>query len=237
MLPILLLVGLAVGPGTPSVDDDVATALSTLSSYVVKQSHPEGLRSALQAYYSFRNAHPEQVRKPYLYYVDYGLDNRTGRGYVFDMAQLKLVDGPFLVAHGRGSSTAPNGVPSRFTNTPGSATTSLGLYVAEETYGFSGKSGGRHYTSIGLRMDGVSGAFNSTARARGVVVHGAPYVTASRAGRSEGCPAMDQERARKLIPMIADGGLVFLFAPNDRWLQNDPWVNATNYSKKLRTHY
>ena len=228
MFPILLLVGLAVGPGTPSVDDDVATALSTLSSYVVKQSHPEGLRSALQAYYSFRNAHPEQVRKPYLYYVDYGLDNRTGRGYVFDMAQLKLVDGPFLVAHGRGSSTAPNGVPSRFTNTPGSATTSLGLYVAEETYGFSGKSGGRHYTSIGLRMDGVSGNFNSTARARGVVVHGAPYVTASRAGRSEGCPAMDQERARKLIPMIADGGLVFLFAPNDRWLQNDPWVNATN---------
>jgi hypothetical protein len=228
VLPILLLLGLAVSPGTPSADDDVATALSTLSSYVVKQSHPEGLRSALQAYYSFRSAHPEQVRKPYLYYVDYGLDNRTARGYVFDMAQLKLVDGPFLVAHGRGSSTAPNGVPSRFTNTPGSATTSLGLYVAEETYGFTGKSGGRHYTSIGLRMDGVSGNFNSTARARGVVVHGAPYVTAARAGRSEGCPAMDQERARRLIPMIADGGLVFLFAPNDRWLQNDPWVNATN---------
>jgi hypothetical protein len=228
VLPILLLLGLAVSPGTPSADDDVATALSTLSSYVVKQSHPEGLRSALQAYYSFRSAHPEQVRKPYLYYVDYGLDNRTARGYVFDMAQLKLVDGPFLVAHGRGSSTAPNGVPSRFTNTPGSATTSLGLYVAEETYGFSGKSGGRHYTSIGLRMDGVSGNFNSTARARGVVVHGAPYVTAARAGRSEGCPAMDQERARRLIPMIADGGLVFLFAPNDRWLKNDPWVNATN---------
>jgi len=73
-------------------------------------------------------------------------------------------------------------------------------------------------------MKGVSGRFNSTARERGVVVHGAPYVTPSGAGRSEGCPAMEQSRARRLIPMIANGGLVFLFSPNDgNWLANDPW--------------
>ncbi|MEX2283811.1 MAG: murein L,D-transpeptidase catalytic domain-containing protein [Gemmatimonadota bacterium] len=227
MLPILMLVVLSTGSAA-GPDEDVAIALSSLSSYVVKQSHPEGLRTAIQAYYNFRDENPDEVKKPYLYYVDYGLDNRTARGYVFDMAQLKLVDGPFLVAHGRGSSTGANGIPTRFTNTPGSATTSLGLYVAGETYGFSGKSGGRYYTSIGLRIDGVSGGFNSKARERGVVVHGAPYVTPSRAGRSEGCPAMEQARARKLIPMIANGGMVFLFAPQDRWMQKDPWINGAS---------
>jgi hypothetical protein len=62
----------------------------------------------------------------------------------------------------------------------------------------------------------VSGASNSNARARGVVAHGAPYVTASRAGRSEGCPAVEPARAARLLPKLAHGGLVFLFAPDTR---------------------
>ena len=122
---------------------------------------------------------------------------------------------------------ASAGVPTRFTNVEGSATSSLGLYVAQETYGFSGKSAGVRYTSIGLRMKGVSGKFNSRARERGVVVHGAPYVTASKAGRSEGCPAMEMSRAERLIPMIANGGLVFHFSPLDaKWMREDPWLTS-----------
>ena len=222
------LEAIATAPVAPAADpltSSVETALSAFSAVVTNTSHSDALKMAFIAYYKFKAAHAEEVRKPYFYFVDYGLDNRTPRGYVFDMEQLTVVDGPFLVAHGRGSSSGMDGVPTRFTNRPGSASTSLGLYVAEETYGFSGKSNGQHYTSIGLRMDGVSGQFNSTARARGVVAHGAPYVTSSRAGRSEGCPAMDQSRARRLIPMIANGGLVFLFSPNDSsWMANDPWV-------------
>jgi hypothetical protein len=115
----------------------------------------------------------------------------------------------------------------RFSNRPGSAATSLGLYVTQETYGFGGKSGGQRYTSIGLRMAGKSGRFNSNARSRGVVIHGAPYVSASSSGRSEGCPAMEQFRARRLLPMLANGAVVFQYSPNDAdWLKNDPWVNS-----------
>ncbi|HEU0016383.1 MAG TPA: hypothetical protein VFQ45_22070, partial [Longimicrobium sp.] len=56
--------------------------------------------------------------------------------------------------------------------------------------------------------------------------HGAPYVTATRAGRSEGCPALEQSRARRLLPKIANGGLVFLFSPLDRtWMRSDPWAS------------
>ncbi|MGQ0814844.1 MAG: murein L,D-transpeptidase catalytic domain-containing protein [Gemmatimonadota bacterium] len=221
-------VTLAPVVATPSTNDGlVETALSALASDVRNLSHSDALRMAFEAYYNYKAENPRRVRNPYFYFVDYGLDNRTPRGYVFDMEQLKLVEGPFIVAHGRGSSNGKNAVPMRFSNRHGSATTSLGLYVAAETYNFSGKSGGRHYTSIGLRMDGVSGQFNSAARARGVVAHGAPYVTASRAGRSEGCPAMEQARARRLLPKLANGGLVFLFSPNDdNWMKRDPWAGA-----------
>ncbi len=202
-------------------------ALESLEGSVARQSADGALRTAFQAYYNYQASNPEQVRNPYLYFVDYGLDNRTPRGYVFDMEQLTLVEGPFIVAHGRGSSQSKNAVPTRFSNVEGSATTSLGLYVTQETYGFSGHAAGKLYTSVGMRMEGVSGDFNDEARQRRVVVHGAPYVTPSGAGRSEGCPAMEQSRARRLIPMIANGGLVFLYSPNNaEWVESDPWATA-----------
>jgi hypothetical protein len=201
-------------------------ALDALSGSVVRSSHPDALRSAFAAYFRYRAARPELVRKPYLYYVDLGLDNRTARGYVFDMDALALVEGPFPVAHGRGSSLQRDGVPTNFSNRPGSYASSLGLYLAQETYAFSGRANGGRYTSVGLRMRGESGAFNDAALRRGIVAHGAPYVREREAGRSEGCPAMEEHRARRLLPMIANGGVVFIYSPNDPlWLAGDPWVN------------
>ena len=140
----------------------VQRALARLGSRV-NTSDRDALRMAFRAYYAYKAAHPEKVKKPYLYFVDYGLDAGTPRGYVFDMRELRIVEGPFRVAHGRGS--APRGgVPRRFSNRRGSEATSLGLFLAQETYRFSGKSGGRRYTSTGLRLRGLSGRFNARAR-------------------------------------------------------------------------
>ncbi len=200
-------------------------ALDVLASRVRQLSHPDALRDAFQSYFAFDAAHPDQVRKPYLYFVDYGLSSSTPRGYVFDMNALQIVDGPFMVAAGRGSAPNARGVPTRFSNSFGAATTSLGLYVAQELYSFTGHAGGAAYHSIGLRLAGVSGSFNNNALARGVVAHGAPYVTGIRAGRSEGCPAMAPDRARQLLPKLASGGLVFLFAPDSNWMAHDPWLS------------
>jgi hypothetical protein len=37
---------------------------------------------------------------------------------------------------------------------------------------------------------------------------------------------MDPKRAKKLIPTIGNGGMVFLFSPLDKtWLKSDPWVH------------
>jgi hypothetical protein len=212
-------------PDAPS--DRADEALRALADRVTRSSHSDALRTAFTAYYNYRSANPGSVTKPYLYYVDMGLDNRSARGYVFDMDQLTVVDGPFTVAHGRGSARTRDGVPTSFSNRPGSKATSLGLYLAQETYNFSGKSGGRRYTSVGLRMRGESGQFNSAARRRGIVAHGAPYVTAGSAGRSEGCPAMEMKRAQRLLPMIANGGVVFIYSPKaSDWLRSDPWILA-----------
>jgi len=229
------VLGTPVAAGAPSRADvpviapavATASAVSALARLAGRTSRPEALHVAFQAYYNHRAAHPDEVANPYFYFVDFGLDNATPRGWLFDMERLELIEGPFTVAHGRGSLKERNGVPGRFSNRPGSYQSSLGLYVAQETYSFSGTANGGRYSSIGLRMRGESGDFNDAARERGIVAHGAPYVTSSAAGRSEGCPAMEQERARRLLPLLAHGGIVFIYSPNDaRWLGQDPWVNA-----------
>lgn len=202
----------------------VTKALGAFAGGVRPLSHPRALENAFRSYFAFKATHPDQVRKPYLYFVDYGLPSTTPRGYVFDMDSLRVVDGPFPVAHGRGSSTSRYGVPTRFSNASGSNATSLGLYLAQATYDFRGHSGGQAYSSIGMRLLGVSSGFNDNALARGVVAHGAPYVTSDKAGRSEGCPAMEPSRAQRLLPKLAHGGLVFLFAPDETWMTRDRWV-------------
>ena len=226
--------GLVIEEASSTVDESAAGALSeeakaaleAFGSVVEKLSHPRALEDAFRGYFAYRGAHPNQVKKPYLYFVDYGLPSTAKRGYVFDMSALRIVDGPFTVAHGKGSSKPKQGIPTRFSNAVGSKATSLGLYLAQSTYGFRGKAGGRSYTSVGLRLLGMSGDYNDNAFLRRVVAHGAPYVTSAKAGRSEGCPAMEPSRARRLLPMLANGGMVFLFAPDTNWMSGDPWIAA-----------
>ncbi len=192
----------------------IDSALHAFSSAVRPLSHPKALELAFTSYFNYVNSHPGEVRKPYLYFVDYGLPSTEPRGYVFDMKSMSVVEGPFTVAHGRGSSTSRYGIPTRFSNGFGSAMTSLGLYVAQELYRFTGHTAGSTYNSVGVRLEGVTPGFNDNARARGVVAHGAPYVSPTQAGRSEGCPAMEQSRAQRVLPEIANGGMVYLFSPN-----------------------
>lgn len=211
---------------TTALAGEIQSALNAFSGLVGPLSDPQALEDAFHSYYAFKTEHPAEVKKPYLYFVDYGLPSTEKRGYVFDMDKLQVVDGPFTVAHGRGSSTSQYGVPTHFANASGSNATSLGLYVTRALYDFTGHTGGRAYHSTGLRLDGVSQGFNDEAYARKVVAHGAPYVTPTKAGRSEGCPAMEPDRAARLLPKLADGGLVFLFAPDPNWLHHDQWVTA-----------
>jgi hypothetical protein len=205
------------------VGEETNRALTTLGSSVQHLSDPRALETAFHAYYAYQAAHPDDVKKPYLYFVDFGQSQGAQRGYVFDMKSLTLVDGPFTVAQGGGSGS---GVPTRFSNVARSRATSLGLYVTGNSYAFTGHNGGHPYGSVAVRLNGKSTGYNDNALARGVVAHGAPYVTANGSGHSAGCPAMELSRAQRLVPTLANGSVVFLFAPNAEWMAHDPWVQA-----------
>jgi hypothetical protein len=220
-----LLAPVVTATADGEVEGGAKAALHAFAGLVRGLSRPEALETAFNSYFAFKAAHPNEVKKPYLYFVDFGLPATAKRGYVFDMEKLEIVDGPFTVAAGKGSQK-DGGVPTRFSNAARSAATSLGLYVTKALYSFSGHSAGRPYKSVGLRLDGKSTGFNDNALARGVVAHGAPYVTPNKAGRSQGCPAMEPSRAAKLLPKLANGAITFLFAPDKKWLSRDPWVTA-----------
>ena len=215
----------ATGRASPgAIESEARAAAIVFGSFVGKLSDPSALETAFRSYYAFKATRPDLVHRPLLYFVDYGLPADQARGYVFDMQSLRLVEGPFMVAHGRGSTADAHGVPTRFSNRRRSQASSLGLFLARETYAFRGRAGGRSYRSIGLRLEGLSGRINDNALDRRVVAHGAPYVTAKRAGRSEGCPAMEPQRAERLLPQLANGGLVFLFSPRADLLKNEQWA-------------
>src|SRR5690606_23170546 len=104
--------------GSPETDlrHRIAEVMERLDPQVPYRSHPRSLDYAVRAYVNFQAANPHLVKKPYLYFVDYGLDSRTPRGYVIDMNALRVIHGPFMVAHGRGSESDDSGLPTRFLN-------------------------------------------------------------------------------------------------------------------------
>jgi hypothetical protein len=160
------------------------------------------------------------VDPPTLTVIDYSRPSLEPRLWVFDLATGELLFRE-LVAHG--VNTGDN-MARHFSDVPESRQTSIGLFVARETYvGSNGYS---------LRMDGLEPGFNGRARERAIVMHGAPYVderlaaTQGRLGRSWGCPALREAVARDVIDTLRDGGVVFSYYPDSSWLAGSRFLNC-----------
>lgn len=147
----------------------------------------------------------------YAVYVDFKRPSRFKR---FWFINLKTGDTEMqLVAHGSGSGTGPE--PERFSNRRDSRMTSLGIYVAGETY-----KSKKHGTV--LRLHGLERS-NSNAYVRDLIFHGAKYASegyldridkktkepVEKIGESWGCPAVEEAFAQKLIPLLKNGGIFF----------------------------
>ncbi|WP_395119864.1 murein L,D-transpeptidase catalytic domain-containing protein [Rhodanobacter sp. FW102-FHT14D06] len=118
--------------------------------------------------------------------ADMTLPSTRRRFWVLDLSDPKhpLVEAATRVAHGAGSDPQKTGLPIRFSDTPNSGTTSLGLYRVAEPYNMA--KHGKAY-----RLDGLSPT-DAHARERGVVLHPADYVSQTGlVGRSLGCPALN----------------------------------------------
>lgn len=152
--------------------------------------------------------------------IDYSKPSTARRLWVFDASSRELLYEE-LVAHGRGTG---DNVARRFSNEPETHRSSVGLFVTGEAY--HGKNG------YSLRLDGLDRGFNDNARARAIVIHGAPYVSGvfasahGRIGRSWGCPAVGEAVARSLIDRIKGGGLVFAYYPDREWLKTSRYVGG-----------
>ena len=174
------LADLADGPSRPAID-------AALAAYAEATNHGAVARSGL------------------LTVIDYTLPSTQPRLWVLDLTRARVIYRE-LVAHGRatGDNTA-----EKFSNTPGSMMTSLGLFVTDTSY--IGQNG------YSLRLRGLEPGVNDNAYARAIVMHGAPYVSPAivsklgRLGRSLGCPAVRVEIARKLIDTIKGGTAVYAY--------------------------
>ena len=155
----------------------------------------------------------------YLTIVDLSQSSRKKRFYLLDLENDKLAMNTF-VAHGKNS-----GVDKavKFSNTPQSEASSLGFYITKDTY--SGKHG------LSLKLAGMEDGFNDNAESRAIVVHGASYVTPARVnsaymGRSQGCPALPEAVAPKVIKMIKGGSAIFVFHPTEKYLKGSKILNS-----------
>ena len=190
-----------------------ASAILTVSvtrpaDLVAYGMHPELARAALRAAdHAWTDNH---AARSTLAVADFSLPSTHERLWVVDLAAAELRHHLFL-SHGKGSghrSDARRAV--RFSNTPASNQTSLGLFRASETYtGDHGRS---------LRLDGLEPGVNDLARDRAIVMHGADYARVDHIaewgylGRSHGCPAVDDRAVQSLIDDLHDGGLLYAWA-------------------------
>lgn len=150
---------------------------------------------------------------------DFSQSSSKKRMYIIDLKNEKLLLNTY-VAHGKNSGLQ---MAERFSNAPQSLQSSLGFYVTKAVYY------GKHGRS--LKLGGLERGFNDNAEARAVVVHGAAYIGDGRVGapymgRSFGCPAVPQEHINKVIDLIEGGSALFIYSPNQSYLNSSRIINS-----------
>ena len=160
-----------------------------------------------------------KVENTTLTIVDFSFSSTKERMWVIDMENKKVVL-QTLVSHGMNSGTE---YAKSFSNQNESFKSSLGFFITGETY--NGKHG------ISLKLDGQEYGLNDNARERAVVVHGADYVSKKLAnrqgyiGRSQGCPAVAPEVAKKLINTIKNKSVLFIYHPTRMYVNKSRLVS------------
>ncbi len=180
--------------------------------------NPVALKNALAAMQCALNSGAEQAQR--LAVIDYSQPSTERRLWIFDLNKQALVLQD-LVAHGQKSG---ENFATHFSNQVGSYQSSLGLFRTQESY--QGKHG------YSLRMDGLEPGVNDRARERAIVIHAADYVNPlwskrqGRIGRSQGCPAVRPEIARRVIDKLKGGQFMYSWYPDRRLVKASPYLNC-----------
>ena len=150
--------------------------------------------------------------------LDLSQSSNAKRLYVIDMEKREVVFNTYA-AHGKKS----GGEFARsFANKNNSYKSSLGFYLTGETY--MGSHG------LSMRLKGIEKGINDHAESRGIVMHGASYVSESfmkesgRLGRSEGCPAVPEELCPLIVNYIKEGSCLYLYYPDKHYFKKSNLV-------------
>lgn len=185
---------------------NVEAVYNNLHSNAFEMPKLESFAEALKGFYLLKEK--GLVQRDILTLVDFSLSSSTKRLWVIDLNTNTILYNS-LVAHGRNTG---EDFANSFSNASESYKSSLGFYATGEIY--NGKHG------ISLKLDGLEKGINDNARARGVVVHGADYVSNSfirnnkRLGRSQGCPAVPVELSKEIISTIKNKSCLFIYHPS-----------------------
>jgi len=220
---LAVFIPLALGPARVLAQS--AEPISALSSEII----PEGISAELWSH--ALAAHREAVTEGKttsltLTVIDYSRPATEKRLWVVDVISRAVLQTEY-VAHGEGSG---NLMATLFSNENGSHRSSLGTFITGATF-----TGVRGYS---LRLYGLEPGINDNAYFRGLVIHGTPGVSESKArkgvmGRTEGCPAVSNEAAKRLIPLIANGNVVFAWYPERNFLQKSGYLDREAASERL----
>ncbi len=193
-----------------SMDGDdfntVSEALFEEISLKDQQLSKTVFKKALKGYLFLKYTN-ELSNDQFLTILDFSKPSSEKRLWVIDLNGKQIVFNE-LVAHGKYSGDK---FAKSFSNTPQSKKSSLGFYVTGSPYN------GKHRYS--LKLNGLEPGFNSNAFARGIVMHGANYVSEEIAeaqqsvGRSYGCPAVGQDVNKDIVDLIQGGSCMFIYHP------------------------
>lgn len=144
--------------------------------------------------------------------IDFTKPSTEKRLIILNLKEKKMLLKSY-VAHGKRSG---DNFAKYFSNKNGSHQSSLGFYTTGETY--KGRNG------YSLILNGQEKGINDLARSRAIVIHAADYANPSvikssgRLGRSFGCPALPEDINDKVIDIIKDGTLLYIYADNKNYL-------------------
>lgn len=178
----------------------------------------KSFKNGLIGYYklSDRNLIDKQI----LTIIDFSLSSKKERMWVMDMSKNKILYHT-VVSHGKNTGSE---FATKFSNKKNSLQSSLGFFITGETY--FGKNG------LSLFIDGMEKQFNSNARERYVVIHGANYANPSaiknlgRLGRSYGCPALPTAISQEIIDLIKDKSVLFIYSDDKTYATNSKMIQA-----------
>lgn len=143
--------------------------------------------------------------KPIVAICDFSKPSNQVRFFVVDLQNKKVLIKSY-VAHGKNSGDL---MATHFSNIPESLQSSLGFYRVGAAI-HNVKHG------LSLELDGLEPGLNDNARIRGIIMHGANYVSESfvnnygYTGKSFGCPALPNALMPAVVSLLKDGALLYI---------------------------